>query len=117
MAKRNMSQARIDRHKKVGAELTRTTSAVGLGSLTALGAAAAGKKWAGKGVLAGIDAAKAAKFHDKTKNALLSTTVVSQGINGLNGFNNASWQAAEARQRKAPVKKSFRSSAFGVVHD
>jgi hypothetical protein len=115
--KRNLSQASINRRKKVGAELTRTTSGIGLASLGALGAAAGAKKFGGRGVLRGIDAAKAAKFHESTKNKLITTGIVTSGVSGLNGFNNASWQAAEARQRKAAVVKGFRASAFGVMHD
>src|SRR4051812_21460195 len=97
------TQQQINRRKKVGAGLTRTTSAIGLGSLAALGATAGAKRFGGSGVLRGIDRAKAAAVHDKTKNALLTTGIVSQGITGINGFNNASWQSAEAKQRKKTV--------------
>lgn len=110
----NLTQHQIDRRKRVGADLTRATSVIGLGSVAALGAGAAAPKLARAGKLArfGVNEAKATKFKEKTRNALIATGAVSGGISGINGFNNASWQSAEARQRKQKVVKSDTPSPF-----
>jgi len=107
---RNLSQTEIDRRKKAGATLTRTTSAIGLGSLALVGAGAAAPRLARSGRLARIapkmTEEKALAFREKTKNKAITAGIVSQGVGGFNGFNNAAWQNAEARQRKKPITKS-----------
>lgn len=102
----NLTQTQINRRKRVGAELTRTTSAIGLGSLAALGASKGRVKLAGGKLLPKLDKTKALASHDKIKDKLFTTGLVSSAIGGANGFNNANWQSAEARQRKKPVVKS-----------
>lgn len=115
MAKRNLSQEQIDRKKHVGANLTRTTSAIGLGSLAALGATAGLPRAAKTATFARmfpkLTPAKALRIQQKTKSKLVSAGVVASGIGGYNGFNNASWQSAEARQRKKAVQKNWSPTA------
>lgn len=107
---RNLSQAQIDRKKHTGAELTRATSVIGLGSLAALGAATAAPKLARSGKLTRVapkfteEKAKAIKYG--VKNKLITAGIVSSGVGGYNGLNNAAWQTAESRQRKKPIEKS-----------
>lgn len=101
--KRNMSQAQINRHKKIGAHLTEATSVLGLGSLAALGGVTAAPKLARAGRLGKVTEAQAKTFKDTTKNKLITGGIVSQGVSGINGLNNAAWQGAEARQRKQKV--------------
>jgi len=114
---RNLSQTQIDRKKKAGANLTRTTSALGLGSVAALGVASAAPKLARSGKLARVipkaTEANANLIRQRTKSHLITVGVVSSGIGGYNGFNNASWQSAEARQRK--IKSQVAKSASGSV--
>lgn len=117
---RNLNQVQIDRRKRHGAIMTRTSSAIGLGSLAVLGASKGRSKYAGKGLLKAVDKEKATNLHEKTKDGLFSLGVVGSGIAGLNGFNNASWQSAEARQRKAATtvaKSAFEDGFYGSTYD
>lgn len=116
MAKKNLSQEQIDRKKKIGAELTRATSAIGLGSLAAMGGAYGTRKLAGGKLLPKLNPAKARAFEQKVTSKLVPATVVASGIGGYNGFNAAAWQSAEARQRKSKVVKSAPPSPFEDGH-
>lgn len=109
MTKRNLSQTQINRRKRAGAELTRTSSGLSLASVGLLGVAAATRKNPGKlNKIPGLKNANAHKIRETAQNVGL----ISGGIAGLNGFNNASWQSAEARQRKAkPVTVTASKSA------
>ena len=111
--RRNLSQEQIDRKKHIGANLTRATSIIGLGSAAAIGGSAIAPRLARAGKLGRVTEKEALKFKSKTQNKLLGASVIAGGIGGYNGFNNASWQAAEARQKKksaakvTPMAKSY----------
>lgn len=121
-----LSQEQIDRRKHLGANLTRVGSAVGLAGLGVYGAGVAAPKLAqaGKLVKLGekypklaphltVDGAK--KFKAATEKKSAGTAVLGGGISGINGFNNASWQSAEAKRGKMTVKKNDYVSPFEDV--
>lgn len=112
--KRTMGQPELQRRRQLQGNIGRTTSTLGLiGTGLAGGAALAAKK---KGVLTAIR--KVPKLGgvtpEKMRNAALSTGIVSGGIGGVGGFNQASIYSAEAKQRKKPVVKSAGASSMGI---
>lgn len=109
---RAMTDMELRRRKKVGARLTQVTSGIGLASLGAVGAAAAAPKLARAGRLGKVTEAGAKAFQARTQRHLITTGAVASGIGGINGFNNAAWQAAEARKRTVRKAWSPMSSSF-----
>ena len=109
-----MSEAEQRRRQKLQGKIGRTTSALGLTgvALAGTGALAARKP----GMLEKIPKLKNAN-PEKLKDAAFHTGIVSGGIGGIGGFNQASIYSAEARRRKAaPVKKDL-GMDMGYVGD
>lgn len=103
---RLMSEAEQRRRQKLQSKIGRTTSTLGLGALGVTGLAAAASKK--PGMLKSIPKLKNA-HPDKLRNVAINTGIVSGGIGGVGGFNQASIYSAESRRRKqaVPVKKSY----------
>lgn len=108
MAKRNLSQAEINARKKVQAASWRTTGALGLAGLGTFGAS---KVPGSARITRAIPSAKKLNAR-KLENATVGLGAAGGGVGGVSSFNSAAISAAEARQKKVPVKKS----AFGVEH-
>lgn len=92
-----MSEAELHRRQKLQSKIGRTTSTLGLGGLGMLGVAAATKK--NPGALKRVPGLKRAN-PEKFRQAALNTGVVSSGIGGVGGFNQASIYSAESRRKK-----------------
>ena len=113
MAKRIMSEAEQRRRQKLQSQIGRTTSTMGLSALGVTGAAAlAGSKGAAGeralGTIRKIPGLKNATPHGMER-AAIKSGIVSGGIGGVGGFNQASIYSAESRRRKqaVPVKKDY----------
>ena len=103
-----MSEAEQRRRQKLQGKIGRTTSTLGL---TGVGLAGAGVLAAKKpGALKALPGLKKAN-PEKLKNAAFHTGIISGGIGGVGGFNQASIYSAEARRRN--VKKSYESLDMG----
>ena len=101
--KRNMSDAEIRRRQKLQSKIGRTTSTLGLTGLGLTGVAAAASKK--PGMLKAIPKLRDAK-PAQLKNAAINTGIVSGGIGGAGGFNQAAVYSAESRRRRpAAVSK------------
>lgn len=109
-------QDEIDRRKKLSAASTRVSSTGGLLAVGALGAGALAPHGVGTpaGKLINLTEKGAREFKHGTRAHATGLTVVSGGIGGLNGFNNAKIQSMEASQRKkkAAMIKSHSPSPF-----
>ena len=114
---RIMSEAEQRRRQKLQSQIGRTTSTMGLSALGVTGAAAlAGRKGAAGektlGMIRKIPGLKSAT-PEKMERTAIKSGIVSGGIGGLGGFNQASIYSAESRRRKQavpvkqPVKKDF----------
>jgi len=108
MANRLMSDAEMRRRQKLQSKIGRTTSTLGLGGLAALGTGIALKKpkvAEAAGKVPGLKKVDPKKL----ENAAVKTGIVSSGIGGVGGFNQAAIYSAESRKRKqaVPVKKSY----------
>jgi hypothetical protein len=117
---RSMSDTELRHRQKIQGKIARTTSTLGLSGLgiTGVAAVAARKGRVGTGTLKAIR--KVPKLGNATpegmKNAAINTGIVSGGIGGVGGFNQASIYSAESRRRKqaVPVKKSEGASDLGM---
>jgi hypothetical protein len=110
---RAMSDTELRQRRKVQGNIGRTTSTLGLGGLGMTGAALAARK--SPGALKALQrvpkvGAKLGKTPEeasgKLKTAAINTGLVSGGIGGVGGFNQASIYSDEARRRK-PVAKGL----------
>jgi hypothetical protein len=104
-----MSDAEMRRRQKLQGKIGRTTSTMGLSALGVTGVAAiAAKK---PGALKAIQKVPGLKNATPKgmESAALKSGIVSGGIGGVGGFNQASIYSAESRKRKqaVPVKKSY----------
>jgi hypothetical protein len=109
MAKRIMSEAEQRRRQKLQSQIGRTTSTMGLSALGVTGAAAvAAKSPKTLGAIRKIPGLKKATVKGM-ENTAIRSGIVSGGIGGVGGFNQASIYAAESRRRKqaVPVKKDL----------
>jgi hypothetical protein len=106
---RLMSEAEQRRRQKLQSKIGRTTSTMGLTALGVTGAAAVAAKK--PGVLKAIQKAPGLKNATPKgmESAALKSGIVSGGIGGVGGFNQASIYSAESRRRKqaVPVKKEL----------
>lgn len=108
LVSKNLTQAQIDRKKKVQAATSITTSTLGLTALGATGVAAApgAARWAAKAskgrlvLKPGKKLKNVARKAEKAKVPLLTT---SAGIGGVGGYNFAAYTRAEAKQRKKNI--------------
>jgi hypothetical protein len=92
------SDAQIRRRKTASANATAVSSAIGLGAGSAAGAGVLSRKiGAAKGNL------KLMKTGRKVADVAVPLTLVGGAISGVNGFNNASLQRADARRRQQAV--------------
>ncbi len=99
-----MSDAELRRRRKLQGKIGRTTSTLGLGGLGITGAAALASRK--PGMLKAIPKAKNLT-PEKLRNTAINTGIVSGGIGGVGGFNQASIYSDEARRRKQTVKKEL----------
>lgn len=106
---RLMSETEQRRRQKLQSKIGRTTSTMGLTALGVTGAAAVAAKKPGalKAIrkVPGLTGATPKGM----ESAALKSGIVSGGIGGVGGFNQASIYSAESRRRKqaVPVKKSY----------
>jgi hypothetical protein len=113
MTKRIMSEAEQRRRQKLQSQIGRTTSTMGLSALGVTGAAAlaARKGPAGEKTLGMIRKIPGLKktTPEKMERTAIKSGIVSGGIGGVGGFNQASIYSAESRRRKqaTPVKKDL----------
>ena len=103
-----MSDAELNRRRKLQGKIGRTTATLGLtGAALGVGALAAKKPGALKAVekVPGLNRAT----HEGLKEGALYTGIAAGGIGGVGGFNQASIYSAESRKRKqaVQVKKDF----------
>lgn len=103
--KRGMSDTEIRHRKKIQGQIGRTTSTLGLTGLGLTGAAAVAARK--PGVLRQLK--KAPKLgqltSEKMKNTAINTGIISGGIGGVGGFNQAAVYSAESKRRRTPVSK------------
>jgi hypothetical protein len=107
---RLMSEAEQRRRQKLQSKIGRTTSTMGLTALGVTGAAAVAAKK--PGALKAIQKLPGLKTATPKgmEGAALKSGIVSGGIGGVGGFNQASIYSAESRRRKqpaVPVKKEL----------
>jgi hypothetical protein len=106
---REMSDTELRHRQKIQGKIARTTSTLGLGGLAVTGAGVLAHK--NTGALKAIQ--KIPKMKGATpqgmKNAAINTGIVSGGIGGVGGFNQASIYSAESKRRKqaTPMAKSL----------
>lgn len=109
MAKRIMSEAEQKRRQKLQSQIGRTTSTMGLSALGVTGTAAlAAKKPGVLNAIRKVPGLKKATVKGM-EGAAIKSGIVSGGIGGVGGFNQASIYSAESRRRKqaVPVKKNL----------
>lgn len=106
---RLMSEAEQRRRQKLQSKIGRTTSTMGLTALGVTGAAALGAKK--PGALKAIQKIPglAKTTPEKMERAAIKSGIISGGIGGVGGFNQASIYSAESRRRNqtTPVKKDY----------
>jgi hypothetical protein len=106
---KNLTQAQIDRRKKLQAATSITTATLGLGALGALGAKTAVRPAARAAVKAGrlrpVNDKKIDNFEAKADSVRNTALTVGAGVGGLGGYNFASYTRAEAKQRKKNIKQ------------
>ncbi len=106
---RLMSEAEQRRRQKLQSKIGRTTSTLGLSALGVTGAAAvAAKSPKTLTAIRKIPGLKKATVKGM-ENTAVKSGIVSGGIGGVGGFNQASIYSAESRRRKqaVPVKKNL----------
>jgi hypothetical protein len=120
-SKRVMSETELRHRRKVQGNIGRTTSTMGLTGLGMTGAALAARK--SPGALKAIQkipkvGAKLGKTPEevsgKLKGAAINTGLVSGGIGGVGGFNQASIYSDEAKRKKPVIK---RGAPTGLTED
>lgn len=105
MSNRLMSDAELRRRQKLQSKIGRTTSTMGLSALGVTGAAAvASRSPKTLGAIKKIPGLKKATTKGM-ENVAIKSGIVSGGIGGVGGFNQASIYSAESRRRKAVVPK------------
>ena len=111
VSKRVMSEAELRRRRKIQGNIGRTTSSLGLTGLGITGAALAARR--SPGALKALQkipkvGGKLGKTPEeasaKLKNAAINTGMVSGGIGGVGGFNQASIYSDEAKRKKTVTK-------------
>jgi hypothetical protein len=114
MTKPVLSDAQINRRKKLQARISQTTGGLGLASAGAFAAGRLGGT--GKYALKAQKVAPGLKRinTEKANTVALGTSVTGGALGGAGSFNFARYTDSESRKR---VKKSHNVSAFGVVHD
>jgi hypothetical protein len=105
-----MSDTELRHRRKVQGNIARTTSTLGLSGLGITGAALAARKSPGalkamgKIPKVGAKLGKDPKIaSEKLKNTALTTGIVSGGIGGVGGFNQASIYSAESKRKRKPA--------------
>lgn len=122
LSKRVMSDAELRHRRKLQGNIARTTSSLGLTGLGITGAALAARK--SPGALKAMQkvpkvGAKLGKTPEeasgKLKQAAINTGIVSGGIGGVGGFNQASIYSDESKRRKMTKGLTEDAGVYGEV--
>lgn len=111
-----MSDAEIQRRKKLQGKVAVTTSTLGLGALALKGGGALAPK---ASRFTKVNPAKLAHWGGKMDRAATNTSIAAGGVGGLGGYNFAAYTKAEARKKQETLAKNhggLMDFGLGSVH-